>query len=103
MTAEVLTFLLGISGAVILILFAIIGYFLKIVHADAKKAVEDCGKNKGNIELLQLQLNSDVKRIEQTTQLELKNLASTVGRLSDSVEQLVEMQMGLNGKNNKHS
>ena len=93
MTTEVYTFLLTAAGSIIVILFGIIAYFLRIVHADAKKAVEDCGKNKGSIELVQLQLNSDVKRIEQTTQLELKNLALTVGRLSDSVEQLVKIQI----------
>ena len=93
MSKEVYTFLLGISGSLMLLLIAVIGYFLKIVHNDAKKAVEDCGKNKGNIELLQLQLNSDVKRIEQTTQLELRNLADTVGKLSHSVEQLVQIQL----------
>ena len=93
MTKDVYIFFLGLSGSIMLMLFAIIGYFLKIVHNDAKKAVEDCGKNKGNLELLQLQLNSDVKRIEQTTQLELRNLAETVGKLSHSVEQLVQIQL----------
>jgi hypothetical protein len=93
MTQDVYSFLLGVAGAVILILFAIIGYFLKIVHNDAKQAVMDAGKNKGSIELIKLQLDSDVKRIEQTTQLELRNLASTVGKLSASVEQLVKIQL----------
>lgn len=93
MTTEVLYFLLGIAGAVILLLFGVVGYFLKIVHNDAKQAVVEAGKNKGNIELIKLQLDSDVKRIEQTTQLELRNLASTVGKLSDSVEQLVKIQL----------
>lgn len=93
MTTDLLHFLLGVAGAVILILFGIIGYFLRIVHADAKKSVEECGKNKGRIELVEQQLNSDVKRIEQTTQLELRNLAQTVGKLSTSVEQLVKFQM----------
>lgn len=93
MTNDVLFFLLGISGAIILILFTIIGYFLKIVHSDAKKAVEDGAKNKGRIELVEQQLNSDVKRIEQTTQLELRNLAQTVGKLSSSVERLVDVHI----------
>lgn len=97
MTTEVLYFLLGIAGAVILILFGIIGYFLKIVHNDAKQAVIDAGKNKGSIELIKLQLDSDVKRIEQTTQLELRNLASNVNKLSISVEQLVKIQMEKSG------
>ena len=93
MTTEVYSFLLGLAGTLILILFGIIGYFLKIVHSDAKKAVEEGGKNKGKIELLELQLNSDVKRIEQTTQLELRNLAETVKKLSHSVDQLVQIQL----------
>jgi len=92
MTTEIYTFLLGLSGSIIILLFAIIGYFLKIVHADAKKSVEEAGKNKGKIELLELQINSDVKRLEQTTQLELRNLADSVGKLSYSVEQLVKMK-----------
>lgn len=93
MSTELLTILLSISGAIMLTLFSIIGYFLKIVHGDAKKAIEELGKNKGRVELVEQQLNSDVKRIEQTTQLELRNLASTVGKLSNSVEQLVSMQL----------
>ena len=97
MTTEILYFLLGIAGAVILILFGIIGYFLKIVHNDAKQAVIDAGKNKGSIELIKLQLDSDVKRIEQTTQLELRNLASNVNKLSISVEQLVKIQLEKSG------
>jgi hypothetical protein len=101
MTPQILSFLLGIAGAIIMILFTIIGYFLKIVHNDAKQAVVDAGKNKGRIELVELQLNSDVKRIEQTTQLELRNLASTVGKLSASVEQLVLIQLeNKSGKDN---
>ena len=97
MTTEILYFLLGIAGAVILILFGIIGYFLKIVHNDAKQAVIDAGKNKGSIELIKLQLDSDVKRIEQTTQLELRNLAGNVNKLSISVEQLVKIQLEKSG------
>jgi len=93
MTPDLAYFLLGVAGAVILILFGIIGYFLKIVHGDAKKAVEETGKNKGRIELVELQLNSDVKRIEQTTQLELRNLATTVQELSASVKKLVDLQL----------
>lgn len=93
MTNELLTFLLSIAGVIILMLFGILGYFIKLVHSDTKTAVEECGKNKGRIELVEQQLNSDVKRIEQTTQLELRNLAETVNRLSKSVEDLVQMQI----------
>lgn len=85
--------LLGVSGSLIMILLFIIGYFIKIVHMDVKKAVEEAGKNKGRIELVEQQLTNDVKRIEEHTQLELRNLAQNVNRLSTSVEQLVQMQL----------
>ena len=93
MTSEIAYFVLGISGSMILLLIGVISYFLKMVHGDVKKALIETGKNKGNIELVQQQLNNDVKRIEQTTQLELRNLATTVNKLSVSVEQLVKYHM----------
>ena len=89
-------FVLGIAGVIITLLVSILGYFLKLVHGDVKTAMVETGKNKGRIELVEQQLNSDVKRIEQTTQLELRNLAQNVNRLSTSVEQLVEMQLKRN-------
>lgn len=96
MTSDIAYFVLGVSGSLILLLIGVISYFLRMVHGDVKKALIETGKNKGNIELVQQQLNNDVKRIEQTTQLELRNLASTVNKLSVSVEQLVKYHM--NGK-----
>lgn len=88
--------LLEIAGGLILILLAILGYFLKVVHNDVKSAIIEAGKNKGRIELVEQQLNSDVKRIEQYTQLELRNLAENVNKLSTSVEQLVQLQLKRN-------
>ena len=88
--------LLGISESLILILLMVIGYFTKVAHEDIKKAVEETGKNKGRIELVEQQLTNDVKRIEEHTQLELRNLAQNVNRLSTSVEQLVEIQLKRN-------
>jgi hypothetical protein len=85
--------LLEIAGGLIVLLLGILGYFLKIVHGDVKTAIIEAGRNKGRIELVEQQLNSDVKRIEQTTQLELRNLAQTVTKLSASVEQLVHIQL----------
>lgn len=90
---ELVYFVAGVIGALILILFSIIGYFLKVVHSDVKFAVAESGKNKGRIELVEQQLTSDVKRIEQTTQLELRNLTESVSQLSKSVEKLVAMQL----------
>ena len=91
--AQLIYFVSGIIGALIIILFTIIGYFLRIIHGDIKYAVNEVGKNKGRIELVEQQLTSDVKRIEQNTQLELRNLAENVSRLSNSVEKLVDVQL----------
>jgi len=91
---EIIYFVAGLLGSFILLLFGIIGYFLKIVHSDVKLAVEESGKNKGRIELVEQQLTSDVKRIEQTTQLELRNLADQVGKLTTNVQMLVQTQLG---------
>jgi hypothetical protein len=63
-----------------------------------KAAVEEAGKNKGRIELVELQLTSDVKRIEQMTQLELRNLADQVGKLTSNVQMLVQAQMEHNSR-----
>ena len=98
MTNEILNIILTISGAIIITLIATIGYFLRILHIDTKKAIEEVGKNKGRIELVEQQLNNDVKRLEQTTQLELRNLADTVNKLSKSVEQLVQIQINIANK-----
>lgn len=98
MTPELTAFIFGLAGAFILLLFAIIGFFLKIVHGDIKKAVEEVGKNKGRIELVEQQLTSDVKRIEQNTQIELRNLADQVGKLTTNVQMLVQTQLAHNNK-----
>jgi hypothetical protein len=103
MSDGVLHFLLGVAGSVIMVLFAIIGYFLRVIHADVKFAVQETGKNKGRIELVEQQLNSDVKRIEQTTQLELRNLANTVDKLTISVDQLVKFQLDSMKAHQNHS
>lgn len=92
-TTEIIYFVSSLIGGLILVLFSIIGYFLKVLHGDIKFAVSESGKNKGRIELVEQQLTSDVKRIEQTTQLELRNLAENVNKLSISVEKLVEFQL----------
>lgn len=92
-TTEIIYFVSSIIGGLVVILFSIIGYFLKVLHGDIKFAVTESGKNKGRIELVEQQLTSDVKRIEQTTQLELRNLAENVNKLSLSVERLVEIQI----------
>lgn len=85
--------LLTLAGSLLVLLIGILGYFLRIVHADVKSAIIESGKNKGRIELVEQQLTSDVKRIEQMTQLELRNLADQVGKLTTNVQMLVQTQL----------
>jgi hypothetical protein len=67
----------------------IIGYFLKMVHADVRKATEDMGKLKGKIELVEQEARLKYQAIQEQTQLEIKNLARSVGDLTDTVKQLI--------------
>ena len=43
------------------LLLGIIGYFLKIMHSDVRKNTEETGKNKGRIEQLGFQLETEKK------------------------------------------
>jgi hypothetical protein len=67
----------------------IIGYFLKMVHNDVRKATEDMGKLKGKIELVEQEARLKYQAIQEQTQLEIKNLARSVGDLTDTVKQLI--------------
>jgi hypothetical protein len=67
----------------------IIGYFLKIIHNDVRKNTEELGKLKGKIELVEQESRLKFETIQMQTQLEIKNLARTVGELSDAVKQLI--------------
>jgi hypothetical protein len=67
----------------------IIGYFLKMVHSDVRKATEDMGKLKGKIELVEQEARLKYQAIQEQTQLEIKNLARSVGDLTDTVKQLI--------------
>lgn len=89
MDAQLANTLLGISGVVVMLLLAVIGYFLRTLHGDVKQLIMETGKNKGRIELVEKQLENDVKRIELVTQTHLSNLTENVNRLSTSVETLV--------------
>lgn len=70
-------------------IFAIIGYFLRMIHMDVRKVVEDQGKLKGKIELVEQESRLKYQAIQEQTQLELKNLAKNVGELADTVRQLI--------------
>lgn len=92
MTTSSIPVTLFIIGIVV----AIIGYFLRIAHADLKKVVdgqskiiEDQGKLKGKIELVEQESRLKYQALMEQTQLEIKNLARNVSDLSTAVKELI--------------
>jgi len=92
-----LTITLFIAGTII----AIIGYFLRQAYQDATKNIEglmqnhtrhseELGKLKGKIELVQQENQLKYQAIQELTQLEIKNLAKSVGELSEAVRDLLK-------------
>jgi len=67
----------------------VIGYFLRLIHTDVRNNTEGLGKLKGKIELVEQESRLKYQAIQEQTQLEIKNLAKTVGELSDAVKQLI--------------
>lgn len=85
------------------LLISIIAFFLTNVYKDFKenkkqheefrqKAIEEIGKLKGHIELAQQEQRMKHEQIEQRTQLEIKNLAENVNRLTNTVEKLITIK-----------
>jgi len=78
------------------IIIAIIGYFLRMAHMDLKKVMEtqikvleDQGKLKGKIELVEQESRLKYGALAESTQLEIKNLAKNVSELSIAVKELI--------------
>jgi hypothetical protein len=67
----------------------IIGYFLRMVHSDVRKVVEEQGKLKGKIELVEQEARLKYQAIQEQTQLEIKMLAKNVSELSTAVKELM--------------
>lgn len=82
MTTEVMLFIVATA-------VGIIGYFLKIVHADVRKNTEEQGKLKGKIELVEQENRLKYQAIQEQTQLEIKMLARNVSDLSNAVKELM--------------
>ena len=78
----VLTLIIFVASLV----FAIFGYFLKMIHSDVRKNTEEQGKLKGKIELVQQENQIKYQALQELTQLEIKNLAKNVSELSDAVK-----------------
>lgn len=84
---------IGGSSFLIVTLVSIVGFFLKKalteMKEDIRRTIEETGKNKGRIELVEQQQIADTKRIEQMTQLELKVMSGEVRELTKNVNTLV--------------
>jgi len=89
MSNDTLIFIIGIAGSIISLSFIIIGFFLSRLVGDVRHCIEETGKNKGKIELVEQQQRNDTKRIEEMTQLELKQMSHSVNELSKNVNILV--------------
>ena len=98
---------LGVAVPLLLIIFGIIGYFLRTLHSDVKTSIteqahnyskmsEDIGKLKGKIELVEQEGRLKYQLVTETTQQEIKNMASKIGELSDTVGQLFNVQLRSN-------
>jgi uncharacterized protein YsxB (DUF464 family) len=75
---------------------AVIGYFLRMTHMDLKKVMdnqvkvlEEQGKLKGKIELVEQESRLKYQALAESTQLEIKNLARNVSELSVAVKELI--------------
>jgi len=73
----------------LVVVTGVLGYFLRMIHTDVRTNTESLGKLKGKIELVEQESRLKYQAIQEQTQLEIKNLARTVGELSDAVKQLV--------------
>lgn len=90
------TILMTVIGASFTLVVGILGYFLKIVHNDVRKNIQEAGKNKGKIELIEQKMISDKQHFEQTTQKEIRTMASNVNKLAKNVNTLVLTLVGNN-------
>jgi hypothetical protein len=73
----------------LVVVTGVLGYFLRMIHTDVRTNTESLGKLKGKIELVEQESRLKYQAIQEQTQLEIKNLARTVGELSDAVKQLI--------------
>ena len=94
----------NIGITVILMLVAIIGFFLRSAYStinkqievltlENQKRIEDQGKLKGKFELLEQENRLKLQHIEENTQHEIRVMATKIGDLSDTVGELVRIQM----------
>ena len=100
MNSTTLTIILFVAGSVI----ALISFFLKTSYNNITTGLdelkddfhthrEDHGRLKGKLELLEQEHRLKYQLIQEVTQQEIKNMASKIGELSDTVGELVKYQL----------
>lgn len=96
--------ILTIGLFVIGFIITLIGYFLKTTHTSIIADVqvlktndhahtEEEGRLKGKIELLEQEHRLKYQLITETTQQEIKNMATKIGELSDTVGKLISFHL----------
>jgi hypothetical protein len=99
MNSTTLTIILFVAGSVI----GLISFFLKTSYNNITTGLEelkddfhahreDHGRLKGKLELLEQEHRLKYQLIQEVTQQEIKNMASQIGKLSDTVGELVTFQ-----------
>jgi hypothetical protein len=89
---------------ILLFLVGIVSYFVRDIHAQYKEHksttdkkelhfIEELGKVKGKIEMVQQQAINDITRIEQMTQLKLDQISKDVSKLTEIINQLVKQKL----------
>lgn len=102
METWMLTVILFVTGTIL----TIIGFFLRsaystinkqieILTLENQKRIEDQGKLKGKFELLEQENRLKLQHIEENTQHEIRVMATKIGDLSDTVGELVRIQMNV--------
>jgi predicted PurR-regulated permease PerM len=86
------------------ILISIIGYFSRTSISEMKENnkemrkefnenTQELGKLKGKIELVELESRSKLEKMQELTQVEIKNLTQNVGELTTTLNRFIESQI----------
>ncbi len=78
--------LLTIAGTVIVLLLAVIGYFVKVVHSDVKGNTKDIGVLWGKSDLINQNAENKIDRLAERTELQLSHLTEQISKLTSAVE-----------------
>ena len=73
------------TGASILLLFGVLGYFMRVLHQDIRTTISDQGKLKGKIELLESENKGKFDLIQHQTQSEIKSTQQEIRAMAKSV------------------